>query len=123
MLICMLGCAAMTATAADPAVIELKAGDKLPQPTKKKAVVIDFNASWCGPCRTFKPAFDRAAKDYNSKAMFVSVDVDANTELAQTYGVRSIPYVVVLRKDKEPMTHLGAMSYEDFCDFLNEALK
>ncbi len=121
--ICLLGCAAFSAWADEPAVIEIKNGEKLPQPTAKKAVVIDFNASWCMPCRMFKPAFDRAAKDFKKKAKFVSVDIDANTELATEYAVKSIPYVVVLRQDKEPVTHLGAMTYDDFRKFLDEALK
>lgn len=103
-------------------VIEIKAGQTLPEPTASKAVVIDFNASWCMPCRMFKPAFDRAAKDYSSKAVFVSVNIDENEELAKAYSVRSIPYVVVLRKGEEPVTHLGAMSYDDFRAFLNDAL-
>lgn len=103
-------------------VIEIKAGQTLPEPTASKSVVIDFNASWCMPCRMFKPAFDRAAKDYSSKAVFVSVNIDENEELAKAYSVRSIPYVVVLRKGEEPVTHLGAMSYDDFRAFLNDAL-
>lgn len=125
LLMCLLACSPLSISAEETtkdAVKEIKAGEKLPEPTAKKAVVIDFNASWCMPCRMFKPAFDRAAKDYGSKAVFVSVDIDENTELAKSYGVRSIPYVVVLRKGQEPVTHLGAMSYDDFRAFLNEAL-
>ena len=88
----------------------------------EKPVLVDFWATWCMPCRMFKPAFDRAAKDYSSKAVFVSVNIDENEELAKAYSVRSIPYVVVLRKGEEPVTHLGAMSYDDFRAFLNDAL-
>lgn len=125
LLICLLACGTLSVAAeetAKEAVKEIKSGDNLPEPTDKKAVIVDFNASWCMPCRMFKPAFDRAAKQYGDKAVFVSIDIDANTELAKSYGVKSIPYVVVMRKGQEPVTHIGAMSYDDFCTFLDDAL-
>jgi len=109
--------------AAKPSVIELKAGQSLPNIGKNKAMVIDFNAAWCGPCRTFAPTFARAATKFAKKAVFVSVNVDNNPELAQSFSVRSIPYVVVIRPGKDPVRHIGVMSYEEFTDFLKAALK
>ena len=109
--------------AAEPSVIRLHEGQALPNPGKDKALVIYFNATWCGPCRTFAPIFEQAAKDYSKKAVFVSVDVDNNGDLARSFSVRSIPYVVVMRQGKDPVTHMGMMTRDEFKAFLDSALR
>jgi len=60
-------------------------------------VVIDFWATWCGPCRTFKPIFEAAAAKHPEIA-FASCDTDAESELAGAFGIRSIPTVAVFRE-------------------------
>ncbi|KAJ2647726.1 glycerol ether metabolic process [Coemansia sp. RSA 1250] len=52
--------------------------------------VVDFNASWCGSCKTMKPVFDNLAHK-NKDIAFLSVDVDENSDLAQEYGITSMP--------------------------------
>jgi thioredoxin 1 len=63
---------------------------------KDGIVLIDFWAAWCGPCRQFGPVFERASEKHPD-ATFVKVDTDAEQELAQRYGVQSIPTLVVYR--------------------------
>lgn len=111
------------ANAATPGVIHLNDGEALPSTEKNQALVIDFNATWCGPCRTFAPVFEQVAKEMAGKALFVSVDVDNNPDLARSFSVRYIPCVVVMQKGKEPVTHMGIMTREKFTDFLRAALK
>jgi thioredoxin 1 len=63
---------------------------------KDGIVLIDFWAAWCGPCRQFGPIFERASERHTD-AVFAKVDTEAEPELAQRYGVSSIPTLVVYR--------------------------
>lgn len=60
-----------------------EAGDKL--------VVVDFTATWCGPCKMIGPVFDSLAAEYEGRAAFLKVDVDQNAETAQDCGIRAMP--------------------------------
>lgn len=85
--------------------------------------VYDFSATWCGPCRVFSPIFEKVSKEYAHKANFVKVDVDAQPDLAQTYGIRSIPAVVVVDKSNVVLGgRIGLMNEEEFKAFLKSTL-
>lgn len=70
-------------------------------------IFIDFNATWCGPCRQFAPYFEAAAEKYASKARFVSVDVDQYGDVANAFGIASIPTVVILSPARETVVYTG----------------
>ena len=87
------------------------------QPDPELPVVIDFNATWCGPCKRFEPVFEASAKAL-PEAIYLSVDVDDNPKAADQFGVRTIPMVVVLMPDGTTRSRVGAMDEAEFAEFL-----
>lgn len=77
-----------------------------------KPVVVDFNASWCGPCQTMRPIFHKLAHELSDKFVFVAVDVDAFGDLAQRYSVQGVPTFVFFKDGKEVERLVGAVSAE-----------
>ena len=69
-------------------------------------VVIDFYATWCGPCKLLAPIFEDVAKE-KENVIFVKVDVDEAGELAELFGISSIPTVVYIKNEKLALRELG----------------
>jgi thioredoxin 1 len=74
----------------------------------KGLVLVDFWATWCGPCRMIAPTLDALAKDYAGKIKVAKLDVDANQQTAMKYNVRSIPTLVFFKDGKHVDTLVGA---------------
>ncbi|ACD30898.1 thioredoxin [Francisella tularensis] len=79
--------------------------DKLIDNTNK-AVLVDFYADWCGPCKTLTPILDQLSK-YYTKAVIVKVNVDENQNLAARFAIRSIPTLIVFKNRKQLETLMG----------------
>ena len=78
-----------------------------PDTKVNRVTVLDFNATWCGPCKKFAPAFEKAAEVYGNQVDFYSVDVDQNPQTAKAFGVESIPTVVFILPDGTIKTYVG----------------
>lgn len=84
----------------------------------EKPVIVDFFASWCGPCKMFMPVLEDFAADHG-EVETVKVDVDKNPEIARRYGIMSIPTVMLFKKGEATAKNVGAMSEEELEDFIN----
>ena len=85
-------------------------------------VLVDFWAPWCGPCRAVAPAVDELSSEYEGRARVVKVDVDQAPELAQRYGVSSIPAFVVFNGGEVKSNAVGALSKDKLAALIDAQL-
>ena len=69
--------------------------------TKTGYTLVDFWAAWCGPCLALAPLIDEIANDMQGKLKVCKLDVDKNSQTAARFGVRGIPYIILLKEGKE----------------------
>jgi thioredoxin 1 len=86
---------------------------------KEGIVLIDFWAAWCGPCRQFAPVFERVSEK-NQDVIFAKVDTEAEPELAQMYGITSIPTLVAYRDGIPVFGQPGALPERALEDILTQ---
>ncbi len=82
-------------------------------------VLVDFNASWCGPCQMLKPIIEAVAAE-NNQVKIVSVNVDNEPELAEQYNVSSIPCLVLFNKGSEIKRNIGLVSQSAINDMIGD---
>ena len=74
-----------------------------------QAVMIDFWAEWCGPCRMVAPIVEDLAKEYEGKAVIGKVDVDGNPEIVAKFGIRNIPTILFFKNGQVVDKQVGAV--------------
>jgi thioredoxin 1 len=90
--------------------------------TDNDFVLIDFWASWCGPCRQFAPVYDKAAEE-NPDLVFGKVDTEAQPELAAAFGIQSIPTLMIVRDRVAVFAQPGALPEAALTDVIGQARK
>lgn len=84
----------------------------------EKPVVVDFWASWCGPCQMYGPEFQRASQE-NQTAVFLKVNTETEQMLAAKYGIRGIPCTILFHNGKEVRRQSGAMNASQVRQFIS----
>jgi thioredoxin 1 len=80
----------------------------------QRPVLVDFSAEWCVPCRVIAPVIEALATDYRGRLTVATIDIDANPELAERYGVRSIPTVMLVADGEIRRTFVGARPAQEY---------
>jgi thioredoxin 1 len=87
-----------------------------------KAVLLDFWAEWCGPCKMIAPLLDEVADKYEEQLDVVKLNVDENPNTAQKYGIRSIPTLILFKDGAVQAQIMGAMPKSQLEEFLDTNL-
>ena len=87
-----------------------------------KPCVIDFYATWCGPCRMVAPILKDLAKEYGDKIVIYKVDTDKEKELSMAMGIQSLPTIVFIPQTGQPQVIVGAADKATFKRAINEVL-
>ena len=85
----------------------------------KRPTLIDFYASWCGPCKMLAPLLEELSEEYAGKVDIYKVDVDKEEHLARIFDIRSIPTLIAVPVVGKPERSLGAKSKEQLRELLN----
>lgn len=88
----------------------------------EKAVLVDFWAEWCGPCKMVAPLLDEVAEEYADRVTIAKLDIDKNPNTPSKYGIRSIPTLLLFKDGVVAAQKLGAMSKSQLNEFLDSNL-
>lgn len=85
-------------------------------------LVIDFSATWCGPCKKIGPIIEELADEYDGKVNIYKCDVDDNDDLTSKFGIRNVPTVLFIKDGKVVDKHVGAATKDAFVEKINALL-
>jgi thioredoxin 1 len=85
-------------------------------------VLVDFHATWCGPCHTLSPIIQEVAKEFSGKVKVIKVDVDRNQHAAVKYGIRGVPTLILFKKGKTLWRQSGVLSKQQLSSILRNKL-
>lgn len=87
-----------------------------------RPVLVDFYATWCGPCQTLSPIVEETAQTFKDRVKVIKIDVDKNQPLARQYKVRGVPTLILFWKGEILWQQAGLMTKRDLSAKLNQAL-
>lgn len=90
--------------------------------SNNKVVLVDFWATWCGPCRMLAPVIEQLGAQYEGKVVVGKVDTDEQPALAMQFGIMSIPTVILFKDGKEVERKVGVMPPQAYTQMLDAAL-
>ena len=88
----------------------------------KKPAILDFWATWCGPCQWMGPVFDELSEEYKDKMIFGKVNVDEENLLSQKFGIRGIPCLIIFKDGEEADRIVGFVPKEEIEAKLKELI-
>jgi thioredoxin 1 len=86
------------------------------------AVVVDFFATWCGPCKALAPAIEKLAQDFAGQANVYKIDTDKGGDIASGFGIRGVPTIIFFKDGKEANRIVGSAPYEKLAATLKAIL-
>jgi len=89
----------------------------------KLPVLVDFSATWCGPCKALAPTIDKVATDYQGKMNVYKVDIDKAQETSASFAIQSVPTCIFFKDGREVDRFLGAMDLRSVKDRVEKVLK
>ena len=87
-----------------------------------RPAIVDFYATWCGPCKVIHPILEELSKEYSGKVDIYQIDVDKEQDLAAAFGIRSIPTLLMIPMKEEPRIMQGAMPKDQLKKAIDEFL-
>lgn len=90
--------------------------DNFDSVTSKGDVLVDFFATWCGPCKMLSPELE----EIKDRVQIMKVDIDENLELCKRFGVMSVPTIIYFKKDGTYTMHIGYMSSDEILTFIQK---
>lgn len=88
----------------------------------KDITLVDFYATWCGPCRMLTPIIEEVEEEYNGKIKIVKVDVDECGDIANRYNINAIPSILLFKDNELKSTQVGFMPKDAIVDLIEKTL-
>lgn len=88
----------------------------------KKVVLVDFFATWCGPCRMLSPILEEVSEEANGEYEIVKIDVDESYDLAKKFGIMSVPTMIIFQDGVEAEKIIGLRSKDDIVETIKTYL-
>lgn len=86
--------------------------------SSESLLVLDYTATWCGPCKLVAPLMDQLAEEYGDQAKVLKIDLDDNKSVGKRFGLKSIPAVMFFQNGELQKTLVGVKPYEEFSQTL-----
>lgn len=103
--------------------MEIISGKNFDEKIKNGVVLVDFFATWCGPCRMMGPILDEVKEELGEQVEIFKVDVDEDEKLARKFGIMSIPSLFIFADGKEQEKHVGLWAKNDVVEALKKYIK